>query len=295
MFLTTDEQEAAGKMLTAYEDYVTRTFNEDPLDANFNEKYYRYASDPTRFKRFADRYARQLAISSPESAASILASTESMLLGSLGDKADVPTALRSALTDAATKTAGLIEAKEEAAYKKTLRPLTINELKAKINYYNSGGSRSGKTVDPFKGIGGRTSAVTQFGRGELIELDKLIQENETALRKTKKDYPVKWKEWAGNSATETYKQQQIVDEARQVRAKILSQQSSLRQLVPDPGKFYSAFISYDPVSSIRNPIIASRLRANVGPTAGDYIPYNNESPEVSPTPGIDEPPLGFQQ
>lgn len=293
MFLTNDEQEAAGKMLTAYEDYVSRTFNVDPLDENFNEKYYRYVADPAMFKRFADRYARQLAITSPESASAILASTESMLLGSIGDKADVPTALRAALTDVATKTAALVEAKDEAAYKKTLRPLTLKELKAKIQYYESGGSRSGKTVDPFKGIGGRTSAVTQFGRGELIELDKLIQENETALRKTKKDYPIKWKEWAGMSSTETYKQQQIVDEARQVRAKILSQQNALRKLIPDPGKFYSAFISYDPVSSIRNPIIASRLRANVGPQAGDYIPYNNESPEVSPTPGIDEPPSGF--
>jgi hypothetical protein len=293
MFLTADEQEAAGKMLTAYEDYVTRTFNVDPLDANFNEKYYRYISDPNVFKRFTDRYARQLAISSPESAASILASTESMLLGSIGDKADVPTALRTALMDAETKKAALVEAKEEAAYKKTYRPLTISELKAKIAYYQSGGSRGNKTVDPFKGIGGRVSAVTQFGRGELIELDKLIQENETALRKTKKDYPVKWKEWAGNSATETYKQQQIVDEARQIRAKILSQQSSLRKLVPDPGKFYSAFISFDPVSSVRNPIIAMRLRANVGPQAGDFIPYNNESPEASPTPGIDDPPSGF--
>ena len=289
MILATDEEAEAQKIASDYSKYIIDTFNMNPLDENFNEQYYRYVADPERFKRFTSRYGRALSIGFPEAAPSILAGAESIMLGQLGNNADVPTALRSALTDVATKTETLKDARSEAEYKKTLRPLTIKEMKAKIAYYASGGSKSGKTEDPFKGIGGRTSAASMYGRSELIELDKLIQENEAALRKTKKDHPDKWSQWANMGGTETNKQQTIVNEARQVRAKIMTQQRALRQLIPNAAQFYSAFISFDPVSSITNSDIAMRLRANVGPQAGDYIPYNNESPTTSPVPGVDEP------
>ena len=289
MILAADEEAEAQKIASDYATYIVNTFNLNPLDENFNEEYYRYVANPERFKRFTSRYGRALSIGFPEAAPSILASAESIMLGQLGNNADVPTALRSALTDVATKTETLKDARSEAEYKKILRPLTIEEMKAKIDYYKSGGSKGNKTEDPFKGIGGRTSAATMYGRSELIELDKLIQENEAALRKTKKDYPDKWGQWANMGGTETNKQQAIVNEARQVRAKIMTQQRALRQLIPNAAQFYSAFISFDPVSSIKNPDIAMRLRANVGPQAGDYIPYNNESPTTSPVPGVDEP------
>jgi hypothetical protein len=289
MILASDEEAEAQKIASDYATYIVNTFNLNPLDENFNEQYYRYVANPERFKRFTSRYGRALSIGFPEAAQSILAGAESIMLGQLGNNADVPTALRSALTDVATKTEALKEARSEAEYKRELRPLTIKEMKAKIAYYASGGSKSGKTEDPFKGIGGRTSAATMYGRSELIELDKLIQENEAALRKTKKDYPDKWGQWANMGGTETNKQQTIVNEARQVRAKIMTQQRALRQLIPNAAQFYSAFISFDPVSSIKNSDIAMRLRANVGPQAGDYIPYNNESPTTSPVPGVDEP------
>jgi hypothetical protein len=289
MILAADEEAEAQKIANDYATYVVNTFNLDPLDENFNERYYRYVADPERFKRFTSRYGRSLGIQFPEAASSILAAAESTVLGQLGNQADVPTALRAALTDVATKTAGLREARDEAAYKKTLRPLTINELKAKIEYYKNGGSKSGKTVDPFKGIGGRVSAVNQYGRSELIELDKLIQENEAAIKYTKKTRPNDWGKWLADPATETHKQDQIIQEARQIRAKIMTQQNQLRKLIPDAGQFYSAFISFDPVASVKNSVIASRLRAVVGPQAGDYIPYNNESPEVSPTAMPDDP------
>jgi hypothetical protein len=168
MILATDEEAEAQKIASDYSKYIIDTFNMNPLNENFNEEYYRYVADPERFKRFTSRYGRALSIGFPEAAPSILAGAESIMLGQLGNKADVPTALRAALTDVATKTEGLKEARSEAEYKKTLRPLTIKEMKAKIAYYASGGSKSGKTEDPYKGIGGRTYKKKRGGGDSAI-------------------------------------------------------------------------------------------------------------------------------
>ena len=293
MILAADEEAEAQKIASDYATYIVNTFNLNPLDENFNEQYYRYVADPERFKNFTSRYGRALSIQFPEAAPSILASAESIMLGQLGNKADVPTALRSALTDFATKGEVLKEARSEAEYKKLLRPLTIKEMKAKINYYNSGGSRSGNAPDPYKGIEGRTRAAQMYGQREISELDNIIKEYEDAIKVGKKNNPNDWKTYVSDPKYKMYGQQQVVNEARAVKAKILTEQRALKKFIPNREQFYSAFISYDPVSSIRNTDISQRLRSIVPQQGGDYIQYDNESPTQNSTPGVDEPPMGF--
>jgi len=289
MILAADEEAEALKIADAYKTHVVNTFNIDPLDENFNEKYYRFIADPDRFKAFTSRFGRELGIRFPEAASSILAAAESTVLGELGNRADVPTALRAALTDVATKTAGLREARDEAAFKKTMRPLTIEEMQAKIKYYAGGGARGAKTDDPFKGIEGRTAAARTYGQREISELDSIIKEYEGALKVGKKNSPNNWKTYISNPAYNMYGQQQIVNEARQLKAKILTQQQFLRKLIPNKEQFYSAFISFDPVSSIRNTEISNRLRTIVSEQGSGYAPSDNESPAVSPTAMPDDP------
>ena len=289
MILAADEEAEAQKIADAYKTYVVNTFNVDPLDENFNEKYYRFVADPENFKSFTSRFGRELGIRFPEAASSILAAAESTVLGELGDRAYAPTALRAALTDVATKTATLREARDEAAFKKTMRPLTIEEMRAKIKYYQSGGARGAKTDDPYKGIEGRTAAARTYGQREISELDSIIKEYEGALNVGKKNNPNKWKEYISNPVYKMYGQQQIVNEARQLKAQILTQQRALRQLIPNKEQFYSAFISFDPVSSIRNTEISQRLRAIVSEQGSGYAPSDNESPAVSPAGMPDDP------
>jgi hypothetical protein len=211
------------------------------------------------------------------------------VLGELGNRADAPTALRAALTDVATKTETLREARDEAAYKKTLRPLTIKEMTAKIKYYEGGGAKGAKTNDPFKGIEGRTAAARTYGQREISELDNIIKEYEGAIKTGKKNSPNNWKTYISDPKYNMYGQQQVVNEARQIKARILTQQQALRQLIPNKERFYSAFISYDPVSSIRNTEISQRLRSIVSEQGGGYAPSDNESPAVSPTAMPDDP------
>ena len=293
MILASDEEAKAQEIATDYSTYINSTFNGNPTDQDFNEKYYQYVADPDVFKNFTSKYNRGLSIMYPESELSILASAESTILGQLGNKTKAPTALRAGLTDVAIKTEGLKDARSEAEFKKTLRPLTIDEMTAKIKYYNNGGSRSNQIQNPYKGVAGRVSVSTKYGRSEIIELDKLIKDNTDAIRVTKDKDPKAWRRYMTIPASNTYKQQQIVDEAVQLRAKIMTQQDVLRTLVSDESKFYNAFVSMNPLKAIRNKEIAMKLRAGVGSDYGDNIENNYETPTNSPAGGIDEPPGGF--
>jgi hypothetical protein len=255
--LDSNDVKASSELQKGFMDFAISTFNVNPLNKDFKEIWHRHISNPDLMRQYLAPLMTSVKFASPESYQSVLADFEGSVLNSIGKQARVPVAMEQALLDVAVKRQNLTDAKSEAEYKSDLQPLTLEKLRAEVDYYKSGGRRA-QAASPFKGVPQRVSMAQNFGKPEIVELDKIIKEYSDAINNAKVTQAERQK-YTTDPAYKMYGQAQIVKEARSLKAKIMTQRTLLRASAGNEARFMGMIMNFDPIAGVKSQEILNRL------------------------------------